>query len=654
MSGSKTDLNAELAPLLTDPEVVNLAPFPFAITDIETGEFVYMNEMVRNLFGIRRDTKDKLNISSLYTDLNIRAQLVERILTNGRLTDLEIPLRRSDGSILWVLGAAQLVHFRGRLCGLIAVVDITKNKQLTDDLEKTQTELTQMLDITAKLQEAAERDSRAKSTLLVNLSHEIKTPLNGIIGISQVLVDEDISPELRTYIEAIQQAATSLHAVTNEILEHTELDSEEPSSLRILSDPAEIISKAIGNIGPQIRGKQLEVSTIISREVPHQVEINRDRLQQALTHLLNNAIKFTENGTISIACDFSLDHLSVTVSDTGVGIPIDRIGDIFHEFLQVDNGSTRRYGGIGLGLSIARKAIECIGGEIHVDSAEGQGSTFTIVVPVSGASQSRSQSPNDGRNVTIFSNSPEMRRMFGEVLSHNGYAHESSCLDDWDGAISLTDDLILLDLPNDDEVCSKVIAKLSSIPEMMRKHLVCLSHKYTFPDAQTITSLAPVRFISKPTDPFSLCAALRCQDIWNSPIVEDCNNDSIDREDCFLEQNTSLLPLVESIERDWGEVDDLFVRRIATLLGESCERCIEGIALGIDREDPVLVYAYAYQLYGSTLNAGAISTSLLCRKVLEAARIRNFASVISLLPMIRVDLTRFQEAIDWQLTRKEA
>jgi len=656
MPGPKTSFNAELAPVLADPEVVNLAPFPFAITDIETGEFVYVNDLYRNQFGMVDNADQQTNISSLYTDLRVRAQLVEKIISTGRLTDVNVCLKQPDGSLVHVLGSAQLVRFNGRLCALISAVDITKMKQLTDDLENVQMELRQALDITAKLQDAAERDSLAKSTLLVNLSHEIKTPLNGIIGMSQMLADEDVSSEIRTYIEAIQQAALSLHGVTNEILENIELDSEDARSHQTLTDPAEVISKAISQIAYQIRNKQLEVSTVIAQAVPNLIEIDKDRLRQALTHLLNNAIKFTESGTITISCDYSLDHLSFSVSDTGVGIPTERVGDIFHEFLQVDNGSTRRYGGIGLGLSIARKAVECIGGEIHVHSVENEGSTFTIMVPVLAPTSATNRTSKDvGRKTTIFTDSPEMARMYDNVLSNRGFSSEVSSLEGWDGTFNLTDDLVLLDLPNDAEVCQNIVARLSGVPEMIRNHVVCLAHRHTFPDPHAAASLAPIRFISKPTDPYNLCVALSSRDIWNSPNVEEpANQDAVERQKYSHVPNTVFLPIVESIERDWGDVDEQFVHRIASLLGESCQRCLEGITLGIDRQDPVLVYAYAYQLYGSTLNAGAIAVAHQCRQVLEAAKQRSFASAEALLPLIRADLNSFQESIDWQLNRKEA
>lgn len=379
------------------------------------------------------------------------------------------------------------------------------------------------------------------------------------------------------------------------------------------------------------------------------------RLQQALVHLLGNAVKFSESGTITIACSYNLGHLSISITDTGIGIPAEHIGDIFHDFLQADNRSTRKYGGIGLGLSIVQKAIACMGGDIHVESVEGEGTTFTFMIPIASASNTKiRQSGDSGRRATIYTDNNDLARMFDNVLSHAGYCSEALQLGDWDGAISLTDDLVLLDLPNDADRCRNIVSMIAAIPEMLRKHIVCLSHRHTFPNSQTIGAMAPVRFISKPTDPYSLCNALKCHDIWNSPIVEEDAEEMSEIEDCHPEPTSVFLPLVESIERDWGEIDDLFIRRIASLLSESCEKCIEGIALGIDREDPVLVYAYAYQLYGSTMNAGAVSTAQLCRKVLEAARTRNFASATSLLPLIQADLARFQESIDWQLTRKEA
>jgi len=650
------DLSIERAPVLNDPEVIDLAPFPLAITDLETGDFVYLNELVCEVLGIDRDSEAKPNLASLYCDLDFRAKAVEKILQDGEVRDVEVPLKRSDGTVIWVLGSARLVRFRGRLSALIAIVDISKIKQLTEDLGKARQELEKALSVQAELQKNLERDSEAKSTLLINLSHEIRTPLNGLLGMSEILLDEDIDSGQRTLVEAIRKAALSLHAVTTEILEHTELESKDAEPEATAADPVEIIGQAIRQVARNLDGKPVEVATIVGPEVPRKVNIDAHRFGLALFHVLDNAVKFTDKGTIKIECSHSLDCLTIRVSDTGIGIPADRIGDIFHEFLQVDGSSIRRHGGIGLGLSIAKKAVESLGGEVHVLSEEGLGSEFALIVPAPAVAPPRKRDLMAvGCTGAVYSESDEMAQMLERICAFKGYEPRRLPLNVWAGKVDLFDSLFLVDLPNDPERVEDILGRLNDLPPSVRKNTLCLAHPATMPEPAEIDRLQPIRFLAKPTDPLTVCKALDCEETWNSASMEELRQVfSVSEECCAKEIEPVFLPLSEAVECDWSEFDGGFVKRIASLLGESCEMCLEGISLGIDRKDPVLIYAYAYHLHGSALNAGARSTAQLCRNLLAAAKAKDFELAARLLPQIQADLAAFQESISWQLSRKEA
>lgn len=643
-------------PVLADPEVVNLAPFPFAITDLETGDFLFINELVCKLFKIDCNAKQSLNISSFYCDLGFRARVVEQILKEGVVRDVEVPLKRTDGQIFWALGSARLVRYRDRLCALIAVVDITEMKRLTQDLERTQQELREALAVKQKLQEAAERDSRAKSTLLVNLSHEIRTPLNGLMGMAQMLAEETVEPSLKTLAESIHKAALALHEVATEIIEHSELESTRAPSGISTFDPIQMICEAVREVGPLLADKPVELATLCSCDVPSRVRLDGARFSQAFAHVLNNAAKFTERGSVVVRCDYGLDCLTVSVADTGIGIPSDRLDEVFHEFLQVDGSSTRRYGGIGLGLSIAKKAVESLGGEIYASSEEGAGSTFTLVVPAPPAAPPRMPARNaDRRTACVISDSDAMAQMLEAVCRFRGYEPWRLALGDWDGQTGPSDELILLDVPNDREAARSALERLRALPEAAQNGAICLMHSAAWPEGCSEAELASVRFLTKPTDPLALCEALNCCETWNTSLVEEPMEDS----GAFAEWESPEaqvvhLPLVDDFERDWSGFDDEFIRRVAALLEETSETCLEGMALGIEREDPVLVSANAYCLHGSALNAGATAAAKLCRRIFELAHHNDFAGAASLLPRVRDEVADFQVTIDRQLSRKEA
>lgn len=648
-------MKPEMAPVLNDTDVIDLAPFPLAITDLETGEFVFLNALTAKLFGIDLGMEPRPNISSLYCDLGFRARVVERILNHGEVIGVEVPLKRRDGGIVWALGSARLVRFRERLCALIAVVDITKIKQLTEELEATQRELREALAVKAKLQEATERDSRAKSTLLTNLAHEIRTPLNGILGMARLLTEEESDPCLRTLADGIHKAARGLHRVTSEILEHTSLESDALPS-NAAADPLKVIGEAIRLIEDRVEAKPIEVATWVSPDTPRLVQLDGEWLSQVLAQILDNAVKFTKKGTIKIDCSYGLDFLTISVADTGQGIPADQIDDVFHDFLQVDGTATRKHGGIGLGLSIAKRAVEKMGGEIHASSEVGVGSTFTVIVPAPPESAPIGRPVQEPRLAAcLVSDSDEMAQMIARTVEFKGYATRRSSLKDWNGHIDPSDDLTVIDLPNDPDAVQSSLAALRILPPQTRARIFCLVHLATMPDQAEIDSLSPARFLSKPTDPSTLGDALGRRQTWNKLRMEGPEDTPAVRESVQAQEEAIVyLPLIGAIERDWSRMNGKFIRTIAALLGESCEKCLENIALGINREDPALAYAHAYQLRGSAANAGAVSAAETCRRILEAVRNRDFGVAKLLMTDVRAELESFLDSVEQQVCRKEA
>jgi PAS domain S-box-containing protein len=345
------------------------------MTTDPSGIITDVNKQMEALTGCTRDELIGAPFKSHFTDPERAEAGIKLVLSEKKVTDYELTACARDGKQTVVSYNATTFYDRGRtLQGVFAAArDVTERKRVEAELQQAKA--------------MAETASQTKSDFLASMSHEIRTPMNAIIGIADLLAKTPLSPEQNNYVQIFRRAGDNLLNLINDILDLSKVEASQLELERTGFSLNDLLEKVKEMVAVRAHEKGLTLVCEIAPNVPDDLVGDPTRLRQVLLNLLGNAIKFTESGEVALRVTPDADAsvpgaLRFTISDTGIGIPDEKLGAVFERFTQADSSTTRRYGGSGLGLTISKRLVELMGGCIRVESGVGKGSVFSFAVPL--------------------------------------------------------------------------------------------------------------------------------------------------------------------------------------------------------------------------------------------------------------------------------
>lgn len=457
----------------------------------------------------------------------------QRVIRSGQGDQFDEPIPVAGGVRTYLSAKFPLFDESGAISAICAVsTDITDRKRAEDEIQELNRTLEQRVhERTAELEaakEAAEAANRTKSEFLATMSHEIRTPIHTIIGATDLALQTGPDARQQGYLANVNAAATALLGVINDILDFSKIEAGKMQIEQVRFDPRDVLARLEAMIGLRARAKCLRFVVRAAPEVPRAVVGDPMRVGQILLNLVDNAVKFTARGEVSVelGCEPGQAHtLRFIVADTGVGITPDNVERVFEPFCQADQSSTQRHGGTGLGLAISKKLTEAMGGSIALHSTPGAGSRFLVrlpfgcplratpadTLPVAAAPASTAERSLRGVRVLIAEDNEINRRMTLEILEAQGVV----CATAADGVQALamalaptaSYDLVLMDvrMPDMDGIEA---ARRIRAAGLARLPIVAMTAHAMDQDVQHCIAAGMDAHLAKPFHPHQLLAAI--------------------------------------------------------------------------------------------------------------------------------------------------
>ena len=476
------------------------------------GKYLFVNEAFCRMFGHRKE--DLLGQTFKLTTEPERAEFMHGVYKKVYDTGV------AEKAFEYYVASAHR-HYEqsvslerdstGRPIGFLAIIrDCTERKQAEREH--------------ARAKEVAETANRAKSEFLANMSHEIRTPMNGVIGMTELVLDTELTPYQRDCLATVKTSAESLLTILNDILDFSKIESRKLELESVPFGLADLVADTLKPLAVPADQKGIELIADVGTDVPAAIVGDPVRLKQVLTNLVGNAVKFTNRGHVILRVGLAragngCARISFAVSDTGVGIPLDKQASIFEPFRQADGSTTRRFGGTGLGLSISSTIVRMMGGTLTLESVPGQGSTFAFTAAFdtseSGDTAHGPQAHLAGLRVLIVDDNDVNRRIFEGQVSGWGMM-PTSVASGYD-AIRLLEEasqrhqpfsLVLLDANMPEIDGFEVARRIAQNPDLVSATVMLLTSSGEYGDAARCRELGISAYLTKPVRRMDLFDAI--------------------------------------------------------------------------------------------------------------------------------------------------
>ncbi len=504
------------------------------IEGLSSGVLVFSPDMTMFLANAKAHemlmfTPDKRKADSLVIDqnilfmnedgseLNLKDVMYEKIFTYREpMRNLVVGIKKPRSPVFWTLmNAYPSFDFSGNIMqAVLTFTDISELKTTQEQLLKAKEDLENAVRKANEYAEKAKDASQAKSDFLANMSHEIRTPMNGVIGMTGLLLDSNLTSEQREYAETVRICGETLLTLINDILDFSKVEAGK-LELELLSfDIRTTLDEISDLLAIKAQEKGLELLCIIDPDVPAFLRGDPGRIRQIILNLAGNALKFTPKGEVAIKVHKVSETaekamLRIEVTDTGIGIPDDRISALFTPFTQVDASTTRNFGGTGLGLAISKRIVEMMGGNIGVKSKVGIGSTFWFTMNLekqpNAISQQKTVEDISGHRILVVDDNETSRKLLSLILEswhcrHDEVATPAEALKRLIDAFDRNDpyELAILDMQMPEMDGETLGRKIKEDQRIQNTILVMLSSLIKHGDSERLGRAGFSGFLSKP------------------------------------------------------------------------------------------------------------------------------------------------------------